>query len=111
MYITFRGKLKIKIVVGIKSQNSLFHQKVGIVFDENNDMTLHTVGTAVVYDKIRSYFKTELLTKEDAVKFYTLVKALLIHLHLKIDNGPFSINLSINTLLVTGAVNTRTAGF
>ena len=32
------GKLKIKIVVGIKSQNSLFHQKVGIVFDENNDM-------------------------------------------------------------------------
>ena len=52
--------------------------KIYEVFDENNDMTLHTVGTAVVYDKMRSYFKTELLTKEDAVKFYTLVKALFI---------------------------------
>ena len=52
--------------------------KIYEVFDENNDMTLHVVGTAVVYDKMRSYFKTELLTKEDAVKFYTLVKALFI---------------------------------
>jgi len=52
--------------------------KIYEVFDENNDMTLHIVGTAVVYDKMRSYFKTELLTKEYAVKFYTLVKALFI---------------------------------
>ena len=52
--------------------------KIYEVFDKNNDMTLHIVGTAVVYDKMRSYFKTELLTKEDAVKFYTLVKALFI---------------------------------
>ena len=48
------------------------------MFDENNDMTFHVVGTAVVYDKMRSYYKTELLSKEDAVKFYTLVKALFI---------------------------------
>lgn len=52
--------------------------KIYEVFDENNEMTIHTVGTAVVYDKMRSYYKTELLTKEDAVKFYTLVKALFI---------------------------------
>ena len=52
--------------------------KIYEVFDENNDMTFHVVGTAVVYDKMRSYYKTELLSKEDAVKFYTLVKALFI---------------------------------
>lgn len=32
------GRLEIKIVVGKKSQNSLFHQKVGIVVDESGDM-------------------------------------------------------------------------
>ena len=52
--------------------------KVYEVFDDNNDLTIHVVGTAVVYDKIRSYYKIELLTKEDAIKFYTLVKALFI---------------------------------
>ena len=52
--------------------------KIYEVFDENNEMSIHIVGTAVVYDKIRSYYKTELLTKEDAVKFFTLVKALFI---------------------------------
>ena len=52
--------------------------KVYEVFDENNDLTLHVVGKAMVYDKMKSCFKTELITKEDAVKFYTLVKALFI---------------------------------
>lgn len=52
--------------------------KIYEVFDENNEMSIHIVGTAIVYDKIRSYYKTELLTKEDAVKFFTLVKALFI---------------------------------
>ena len=32
------GLLKIKIVVGLKSRHSLFHQKVGIVFDEAGDI-------------------------------------------------------------------------
>jgi superfamily II DNA or RNA helicase len=32
------GNLIIKIVVGSKSRHSLFHQKVGIVFDDNNDL-------------------------------------------------------------------------
>ncbi|MBP3806043.1 MAG: DEAD/DEAH box helicase family protein [Oribacterium sp.] len=32
------GRLEIKIVVGLKSKNSLFHQKVGIVFDDSGDI-------------------------------------------------------------------------
>jgi len=52
--------------------------KVYEVFDDNNDLTIHIVGTAIVYDKIKSYYKVELKTKEDAVRFHTLVKALFI---------------------------------
>ena len=52
--------------------------KIYEVFDDNNDLTIHVVGTTVVYDKIKSYYKTELSTREDATKFYTLVKALFI---------------------------------
>lgn len=52
--------------------------KVYEVFDDDNELTIHVVGTTVVYDKIKSYYKTELKTKEDAVRFYTLVKALFI---------------------------------
>lgn len=32
------GRLEIKIVVGQKARNSLFHQKVGIIFDDAGDM-------------------------------------------------------------------------
>lgn len=32
------GRLEMKIVVGLKSATSLFHQKVGIVFDSDGDM-------------------------------------------------------------------------
>ena len=48
------------------------------VFDVNNEMSIHIVGIANIYDKIKSYYKIELKNKEDAVKFYTLVKALFI---------------------------------
>lgn len=48
------------------------------VFDSQNNMSIHIVGKTVVYDKIKSYYKIRLETKEDAVKFYTLVKALFI---------------------------------
>lgn len=48
------------------------------VFDNENNMSIHIVGKTVVYDKIKSYYKIKLETKEDAVKFYTLVKALFI---------------------------------
>ena len=52
--------------------------KVYEVFDSNNDLTIHIVGKATVYDKISSYYKTELKTKEETLRFYTLVKALFI---------------------------------
>ena len=52
--------------------------KIYEVFDEDNEMTIHVVGTAVVYDKMRSYYKVELKEKEDAIRFFTLVKALFI---------------------------------
>ena len=52
--------------------------KIYEVFDDNNDLTIHVVGTTVVYDKIKSYYKVELKEKDDASKFYTLVKALFI---------------------------------
>lgn len=52
--------------------------KIYEIFDENNELSIHIVGTTDVYDKIRSYYKVKLKTKEDAAKFYTLVKALFI---------------------------------
>lgn len=52
--------------------------KVYEVFDDDNELTIHIVGTTIVYDKIKSYYKVELKTKEDAIRFYTLVKALFI---------------------------------
>ena len=48
------------------------------VFDKENEMSLHIVGNADVYSKIRSTYKIELKTKEDSVKFHTLLKALFI---------------------------------
>lgn len=48
------------------------------VFDRENEMSLHIVGYADVYNKIKSIYKIELKTKEDAVKLYTLLKALFI---------------------------------
>lgn len=48
------------------------------VFDMQNEMTLHVVGKTKVYDKLKTDYKVELKTKEDATKFYTLLKALFI---------------------------------
>lgn len=52
--------------------------KIYEVFDQQDDLTLHIVGTTVVYDKMKSYYKVEIPTKEESVRFYTLVKALFI---------------------------------
>lgn len=37
-WLLSEGRLEIKIVVGLKARNSLFHQKVGVVFDESGDI-------------------------------------------------------------------------
>ena len=52
--------------------------KIYEVFDSNDNLSIHIVGTTIVYDKIKSYYKIKLNTKEDSIKFYTLVKALFI---------------------------------
>lgn len=48
------------------------------IFDDDNELVMHIVGNTVVYDKIRTYFKVLLESKEEANKFYKLVKALFI---------------------------------
>ena len=48
------------------------------VFDSNNDLVMHIVGKTNIYDGIKTWYKNELKTKEDAVKFYKFIKALFI---------------------------------
>lgn len=48
------------------------------VFDDKNDLVMHITGKAVIYDKIKTWYKNELKSKEEANKFYKLVKALFI---------------------------------
>lgn len=48
------------------------------VFDKNNELAIHIVGVTDVYDKIKSFYKLKLNTKEEAIKFYQLLKALFI---------------------------------
>ncbi len=48
------------------------------VFDKENELVMHVTGLTEVYDKIKSFYKLELKTKDDAVKFYQLLKALFI---------------------------------
>lgn len=48
------------------------------VFDDDNELVMHIVGKTTVYDKIKTCYKVKLDTKEEANKFYKLVKALFI---------------------------------
>ena len=48
------------------------------VFNKDNNITIHIVGKTGVYDQIQTIYKNELTTKEDASKFYQLLKALFI---------------------------------
>lgn len=48
------------------------------VFDDNNELEMHVVGKTEVYDKIKTWYKVKLTSKEEANKFYKLVKALFI---------------------------------
>lgn len=48
------------------------------VFDKDNELTIHIVGMTEVYDRIKSFYKLELKSKEEAIKFYQLLKALFI---------------------------------
>ena len=48
------------------------------VFDAKNELVVHITGKTDICDEIKTWYKNELKTKEDATKFYKLVKALFI---------------------------------
>lgn len=48
------------------------------VYDINNELTMHVVGKTDVCDGIKTWYKNEMKNKEDATKFYKLLKALFI---------------------------------
>lgn len=48
------------------------------VFDNDNELVMHITGKSDIYDGIKTWYKNELKTKEEATKFYKLVKALFI---------------------------------
>ena len=48
------------------------------VYDKNDNLTIQIVGETEVYEKIKSPYKIELQTKEEANEFYKLIKAMFI---------------------------------
>lgn len=48
------------------------------VYDKKGDLTLYIVGDTIVYDGITSSYRNKFKTKEEAVKFHKLLKALFI---------------------------------
>ena len=48
------------------------------VYDINGNKSIQIIGNTIVYEKIKSYYKIILNTKENASKFYNLLKALFI---------------------------------
>lgn len=48
------------------------------VFDKQGNMSIHIVGDTYVYEKAKSTYKIEIYNKEDAIKFYKLIKAMFI---------------------------------
>ena len=74
------------------------------VYDKNNNLSLHIAGKTYIFDDIKSDYKIELKNKEDAIKFYKLLKALFImqteipyHYEFKVKINEFgSIDFYIN---------------
>lgn len=48
------------------------------VYDEKDNMSLQIIGKTYIYDDIQSDYRTKLEDKEEALKFYKLLKALFI---------------------------------
>ncbi len=48
------------------------------VYDKTNKLSLQIVGETFVYEKVKSSYKVKLQTREEAIKFYKLLKALFI---------------------------------
>ena len=64
------------------------------VYDNDNNLSLQITGKAYVYDDIQSDYKITLRNKEEATKFYKLLKALFI-MKTEIPNR-YNIKLSID---------------
>lgn len=48
------------------------------VYDKENNLSLNIIGKAYIFDDIQSDYKISLKDKEEAIKFYKLLKALFI---------------------------------
>lgn len=48
------------------------------VYDKNNKLSIQIIGETYVYDNVKSCYKVKLTNREDAIKFYKLLKALFI---------------------------------
>lgn len=48
------------------------------VYDQNNMLSLQVTGDTYVYDRVKSTYKVKLSSREEALKFYKLLKALFI---------------------------------
>lgn len=48
------------------------------VYNKNNSLSLQITGDTYVYDKVKSTYKIKLSNREEALKFYKLLKALFI---------------------------------
>lgn len=74
------------------------------VYDKDENLSLQITGKAYIYDDIQSDYKVKLETKENAIKFYKLLKALFImqtevphhyNIRLSIDNkGSLEFNIN-----------------
>lgn len=74
------------------------------VYDKDENLSMHIIGKAYVYDDIQSDYRIILENKEEAIKFYKLLKALFImktevphHYDIKLSiNDKGSIEFNIN---------------
>ena len=48
------------------------------VYDKKNNLSIQIIGETNVYEKVKSFYKVELKTAEEAIEFYKLTKALFI---------------------------------
>lgn len=48
------------------------------VYDKKNNLSIQIIGETNVYEKIRTFYKVELKSEDEANKFYKLLKALFI---------------------------------
>jgi len=69
------------------------------VFDKDNNLSIQVVGETIVYENVKSLYKVKLSKRDEAIKFYKLLKALFI-LQTEIKNYyQFSTRINSNNAL------------